>query len=186
MKKILVFFLIMVCFVTFMPKAYAADCQTGTCYCDKDNKDRCALNNYAKAPYVVESPKSKCGCDTSNSFCDKTAEIWQFVGYGLFAIKIIIPLIIMIFGMIDFSKAVMSGDDKTIKGAGASLIKRLVLCICIFFVPTIISLIFKMVDSSSIYVEGAKRCEECLTDPTGYLCKTYVKEAQEARKNGAN
>lgn len=185
MKKVLMILVIMLSFITFMPKVYALDCNNGSCYCDESGEN-CAIMRNPRGEYTVLSSGSKCGCDGGNSMCIKTSEIWQFVGYGLFAIKIIIPLVIMIFGMIDFTKAVMSGDDKTIKSAGASLIKRLVLCACIFFIPSVISLIFKLVDNTSTFVQGAAPCEECLTDPTGETCKSYVNQAEQARKNGAN
>ncbi len=41
-----------------------------------------------------------------NDFCLRTSAIWQFVGYGLFALKILVPLIIIIFGIVDFAKAI--------------------------------------------------------------------------------
>ena len=57
-------------------------------------------------------------------FCVRTSAVWQFVGYGLLAVKVLVPLIIIVFGLIDFAKAMTSGDDKAIKSAASSLIKR--------------------------------------------------------------
>ena len=45
------------------------------------------------------------------------AEIWQFIGYVLYVFKIAIPLLLIIFGMIDLGKAVIASDDKEIKNA---------------------------------------------------------------------
>ena len=83
---------------------------------------------------------------TEYSFCFKTSAIWQFVGYGLFALKILVPLIIIIFGIVDFAKAIASSDDKAIKKSSLSLFKRLIVGICIFFIPTIVKVVFDLID----------------------------------------
>ena len=45
-------------------------------------------------------------------FCYKTASIWHTIGYAFFIVKIVVPLIIIILGIIDFTKAVISNDEK--------------------------------------------------------------------------
>ena len=119
---------------------------------------------------------------TNNSFCFKTSAIWQFVGYGLLALKILVPLIIIVFGVIDFAKAVTSNDDKAIKKSAVSLVKRLIVGICIFFVPTIVKVVFDLIDNVA-NLDGIAECEECLLDPNSSTCETYITEAEEERKN---
>ena len=70
------------------------------------------------------------------NFCGRTAPIWQFVGYFLVALKIVIPLIIIVLGVIDFATAVVSSDDKAISSATKGLFKRLIVGVVIFFIPT--------------------------------------------------
>ena len=41
-------------------------------------------------------------------FCYKTATVWQMVGKLIFILKILVPIIIIVLGTIDFSKAVIS------------------------------------------------------------------------------
>ena len=50
-------------------------------------------------------------------FCYKSARIWQIVGYIIAIVKIIIPLVIIILGVIDLGRAVVSSDQKIIKDA---------------------------------------------------------------------
>ena len=50
----------------------------------------------------------------TDGFCAGTANIWQIVGYVLFAFKIAIPVLLIIFGMIDLGKAVIASKDETI------------------------------------------------------------------------
>lgn len=98
-----------------------------------------------------------------NTFCHSTANIWQFVGYFIFWFKIIIPLLIIILGVIDLGKAVVSSDDKEVKKAAGTLGKRVVIGVVIFFLPTIVYMLFGLVNIG--HDKGAKECYECLFKP---------------------
>lgn len=56
-------------------------------------------------------------------------------------IKIVVPIILLGFGIVDFAKAVFSGSDDDMKKSQKNFIKRLGIAILIFFVPTIIDLL---------------------------------------------
>ena len=76
-----------------------------------------------------------------DNFCLKTSGMWQLAGYVLFAIKIIVPLIIIVLGIIDFAKASLSSDDKAVSKAAASLLNRFIIGVAVFFVPTVVSIV---------------------------------------------
>lgn len=100
------------------------------------------------------------------NFCYKTASVWQFVGQIIFILKILIPIIIIVFGMIDLGRAVMDSDDKIISKALKLLFKRVVIGICIFFVPILVKVVFGMIVSFSEEMKNdAWNCITCLTDP---------------------
>lgn len=117
-----------------------------------------------------------------DNFCLKTSAIWQFVGYGLYALKILVPLIIIILGVIDFSKATLSSDDKAISKAATTLIQRLILGIAIFLIPTIVNLVLNLVKESVEVVGNTGACYTCLLDPNSSECDSYKKEAEALRK----
>ncbi len=121
---------------------------------------------------------------TDPQFCVRTSAIWQFVGYGIFVLKILIPIIIIVFGVIDFVKAVLSGDDKGVKGAAVSLLKRAIVGMAIFFVPTIVKVIFDMIDNITGGLNEIEACETCLLDPTSGSCDAYIKQAEDLRASG--
>ena len=77
-------------------------------------------------------------------FCDSTKDIMQFIGYILTVVKLAIPLLIIAFCIFDLGKAVMSSDDKEIKGATSKLIKRVIYAVAIFFVVTIVTLVMNL------------------------------------------
>lgn len=59
-------------------------------------------------------------------------------------IKIAVPIILMGFGIIDFSKALFSSDEGKMKDSQKKFIKRVVVAILIFFVPTIVELLLSI------------------------------------------
>lgn len=99
-------------------------------------------------------------------FCKDTAEIWQFVGYVFFIFKIAIPILLIIFGMVDLGKAVVSSDDKEIKNATTKLAKRAIAAVVIFFIPTLVGFIFSIVAGFNGDVKNTYNvCKNCVVDP---------------------
>ena len=111
-----------------------------------------------------------------NGFCKQSADIWQVVGYLLLVFKIVIPVILIIFGMIDLGKAVVSGKDEEIKKNMKSLMIRAIAAVAIFFIPTIVGIVIGLV--SSFDDEGKADydiCRQCITKPNGD-CKGWAKK----------
>lgn len=80
--------------------------------------------------------------------------IFRFLKYGIYPIiQIGIPILLILMGSIDLGKAVMSSDDKEIKGATSKLIKRAIAAVAVFFVTTIVSLLMGMFASANTGVE---------------------------------
>ena len=96
-------------------------------------------------------------------FCDDTAAIWRIFGYIVLVFKIVIPLLLIVFGMVDLGKAVVSSDDKAISKAVSSLIKRFVAAVVLFFVPTIVNAIFNVINISAGENVNSK-CIDCVTN----------------------
>ena len=100
----------------------------------------------------------------TDNFCEKTAAIWQVAGYGILALKIVIPIIIIVLGIVDFVKAVMASDDKAINKASMTLIQRFVMGVCIFWVPTIVNILIGLVDDLGDNSASIDVCSTCLLD----------------------
>lgn len=109
--------------------------------------------------------------------CSGLTEVWSIVGWVLWVFKIVIPIIIIIFGMIDLGKAVVASKDDEIKKSIKSLAMRAVAGIVIFFVPSLVSAIFGLVDSFQTDTELQGEygvCETCIKNPSacGTACPT--------------
>ena len=67
---------------------------------------------------------------------------------GVFPIlQIAIPIILIVLSTFDLGKAVIGSDDKENKKLQKRIIRRLVYAILIFFMVTVINLVFSMVGS---------------------------------------
>ena len=110
-------------------------------------------------------------------FCKETSPLWQFVGYVLYVFKIAIPLLLIIFGMMDLGKAVVANDDKAIKSATTSLVKRAIAGVVIFFLPFLVSFIFSIVNGFSEVKTTYDTCKACVTSPTKQTCTDAVETA---------
>ena len=75
--------------------------------------------------------------------CDALMPFIRLIRDGIIPlIQIGIPILLILMGTIDLGKAVMSNDDKEIKGATGKLIKRAVAAVAVFFVVTLVSVVF--------------------------------------------
>jgi len=81
----------------------------------------------------------------ANGFCMNSANIWQVVGYVLLVFKIVIPILLIIWGMVDFAKSVVGGDEDKIKAGQKVFLKRLIAAVVVFLVVTIVKLLVGLV-----------------------------------------
>lgn len=92
----------------------------------------------------------------------------RIIGYVVEIAKWIAPLIIIVLGMVDFGKAVISSDDKAISKAASSLLRRFIAGVVIFFIPTILLTIFNIIGvTGGIENEDNTRygaCTSCILD----------------------
>lgn len=56
-------------------------------------------------------------------------------------VKIAVPIMLIIFGIIELARAMMSPDEAAMKKAQGSFIKKLIAAVCVFLVPTILNIV---------------------------------------------
>ncbi len=116
-----------------------------------------------------------------NGFCANTANIWQIVGYFLLAFKIVIPILLILFGMIDLGKAVVASKDDEIKKATKGLVMRAIAAVIVFLIPTVVTFIMGLVSNftSSGAAEDFEVCKACISNPSSKnnACQQYVDKA---------
>lgn len=100
----------------------------------------------------------------------------KIVGIILLIAKIVIPLVIIVLTSLNLISTVTSGNpeelNKTIKKAAISVLAAII----VFFVPTIVDVMFGVVlDASSSEKENSdiEACRQCLFHPLADDCKKY-------------
>lgn len=87
------------------------------------------------------------------------APIFSLVRYLISIVSVVVPIILIVLGIIDFSKAVMAKDEKDIKTNQSIFIRRVIYAVAIFFVYTIVVFITNLVGE---YIdEGATSWLDC-------------------------
>ena len=93
--------------------------------------------------------------------CGGIGPVVALIKNGVFPIiQIGIPILLILMGTIDLGKAVMSNDDKEIKGATSKLIKRAIMAVAVFFVTTIVSLVMGWLSHAGIQESEWAQCWE--------------------------
>lgn len=101
------------------------------------------------------------------NFCDKHGVLksMQILNRAIFVAKIIVPILLIVFGIIELSKAFISADDKAINSSVNSLIKKVVIALIVFFIPTIVKAVFNQIDDYTNL--NSNGCYVCLFDEGG-------------------
>ena len=66
----------------------------------------------------------------------------QVLGY----VRIIVPILIILLGTLDFAKAVLAGKEDNMKKAQSTFVKRLIAGVAVFFVPVMVDIIMYLAD----------------------------------------
>ena len=98
------------------------------------------------------------------SFCTETKEIMAVLGWVLTLIKVAIPIIIIVYGIMDLAKAVVASKEDEIKTGAKRLLWRAVAGVAIFFVPHLVLWLFGTVRAYND-ATGFDTCEKCLLTP---------------------
>ncbi len=84
---------------------------------------------------------------------------------GIFPIvQVVIPIILIVLCTFDLGRAVIGSDDKENKKILKRIVRRLVFAILIFFIVTVINLIFTMVGNIT-ESEALIRWSQCWNNP---------------------
>lgn len=100
-----------------------------------------------------------CGADASgNALMTMSEQIPRIVNLIVTLIKVVVPVLLIIFGMLDLGKAVIAQKEDEIKKGQQTFIKRLIAAAIVFFVIMVVQLVFNLVSND----EGVWDCVDCL------------------------
>ncbi len=99
------------------------------------------------------------------SICKGLGPVLRIVGILIWGIKVVVPIILIVVGMMDLAKAVTEKSDDKIKEAQNKLIKKAIAAVLVFLVITIVGLLMKIIGD-----DNYTKCVSCLNNP--FSCST--------------
>jgi hypothetical protein len=92
--------------------------------------------------------------------CKELSFVLKLVGLVVFAIKIVVPILLLFYGMLDFVNAVMLKKEDEVKGALNKLKSRAIAAVVVFCVVSVVNLLMNFIGSDEY-----KNCVTCINDP---------------------
>lgn len=73
-------------------------------------------------------------------------------------IKIAVPILLIIFGMLDLGKAVIAAKEDEIKKGQQTFIKRAIAAVIVFFVIQVVQIVLRFVSGNDQNIAGCFNC----------------------------
>lgn len=114
------------------------------------------------------------------SFCDDAGMLKTLKIVHIFIVvaKILVPLLLIIFGSIEYGKAALADDQDAIEKTTQALIKKVIVGLLIFFIPTIVDALVGFAQSGKDKADKSgefKKCALCFVGDKE--CDSYIKGA---------
>lgn len=130
---------------------------------DTGSSNNSNKNNNSTSDNNKNTTTVKNNVDISQSTnCTRIKEPIMFIGNIVLIVKIAIPIILIGLGIMDLFKAVTSAKDDEIKKSLRGFAMRCVAGVAIFFLPTIISVVFGMISSWADLKGEFNACQKCI------------------------
>ena len=113
-----------------------------------------------------------CGALGSDVAID--TKIVDVVHVIILAIQIFVPIVLVIFGMLDLAKAVMGQKEDEIKKGQQTFIKRIIAAAIVFFVITIVKMVLSFL-AGGTENGSINQCVNCFIEGSGSEACTKAK-----------
>ena len=125
-------------------------------------------------PNVMATDINNEGCRTLMPDAIIDVKIANTVHYIILAIQIVVPILLVIFGMLDFAKSIIAQKEDEIKKGQQIFIKRLLSAAIIFFVVAVVKFLIGFVaDANSPNIIECMDCFLNGADKDNGICNSY-------------
>ena len=98
------------------------------------------------------------GCSVLGNKIQIDAKIAETVSVVVLVIQVVVPVVLVIFGMLDLVKAVIASKEDEIKKAQMTFVKRLIAAALVFFVFVIVKLVISLVATDNTAIMNCANC----------------------------
>ena len=88
-------------------------------------------------------------CDTPGGQVDIPDPVANLIKTVIFLIKVVVPVILVIWGLLDFMKGVTGQDEDKIKAGQKKFIQRLIAAAIVFLIVTVVQIVITTVGNIS-------------------------------------
>ena len=106
--------------------------------------------------YFMEVSDRICGSGDAD-----LSAVFGIIGWVVQGIKIIVPIMLILFGMLQMAQAVMSQKEDAIKKAQSGLINKIISAVVVFLVITLVTFLMSVIGDDSW-----QACMNCIDNPT--------------------
>ncbi len=117
-----------------------------------------ALSFFSLSPVYAKTKVVTCG-----KIKELPYKVLQLSNTGINIIQIIVPIILVVMGAIDFLKAISSQKEDDIKKAQSTFIKRLIMGALVYFIIVIVKFIISIIGND----DSIWGCVECFVVDAG-------------------
>ena len=117
-----------------------------------------ALSFFALSPVYAKTKIVTCG-----KIKEMPYKVLQLSNTGINIIQIIVPIILVVMGAVDFLKAISSQKEEDIKKAQGTFIKRLIMGALVYFVVVIVKFLISIIGND----DSIWGCVECFVVDAG-------------------
>ena len=120
--------------------------------------------------------------------CENLQPVWTIFGYIIFGIKVVVPLLLIITGMITMAQAVMKQEEKDIKKAQQTLIHKIIAAVIVFLVVQIVTIVVGIVGNYDKEEKSWNECAKCALHPfrPGNECSIFGNDTDTPTENTEN
>lgn len=111
------------------------------------------------------------------SICTETIRAWKIIGFFLYVIKVIIPIILIIRAVSNFGTAITKNPEKELSNSIIAFFRSFIAAIIIFYIPTIIYSSIKLLTNEKDFENNS--CIACINDPFSVECKNVQEPSEE-------
>lgn len=88
-------------------------------------------------------------CSTAGGTIEVPDAIANLLKTLIFIIQVVVPILLILWGMLDFAKGVMGQDEDKIKAGQKKFIQRLIAAVIVFLIVTIVQIVITTVGNIS-------------------------------------
>ena len=117
--------------------------------------------------------------------CLSTINAWRVIGYLLYIVRILVPLLIIIIATKSFFNVIVKGNLDETKKSFMNLLSKIVIGIIIFMIPSLINTLIVLLSGIN-FGEGFSMCSICMDSPGGLLCNSYIDKYEQMMNEQIN